>query len=479
MQQLQEKASKKEAIASATKLISEAPLPLPAVPLISATTVAIKAANRLDFHSTKIMDRIFAFLDKDSSGSLEFDELQAFVGELMTNPQAAIDPFRFIGGAGADKITVDQVVKIFQEIFMFSADMMIQFIDLFEEVLTSHEVLHACEVDEQIWQGFFGMAGGNGKISKDQFKQFIAQAPWEGINEGFKSSMDSPANAAMWAHSMGNLREAGNAICAGISETGAAEEGLARAYAWLNNGVDETTFMTNTLPSLRKFMQSKNTPEEMAKEMKVSLMGLTDTLNDPAAREKLGPAAAILEAAQTQFQVPGFLEGICSSPPVKQVMQSMCEAQEKQLPILLHHCFRFCDINSDHGVSAAEMKVLFALKDSVASGNLEQAAVHIFDVVDKDGNGEITPAELLAFFSKLIHFMCSFQRIYVSLIFETLVPEIIKAALPAVCGAIGLTEVTKEQLPGVMMMAQMQMQGMASQMETLAAPPAAGAGGYN
>jgi len=334
---------------------------------------------------------------------------------------------------------VDQIVDIFNDVFMFSADMMVQFIDLFEEVFTSHDVLHAFEIDTELWEGFFGVAGGSGKISKDQFKQFLAQAPWEGINELFKEARDT--------------------ICAGISETGSAEEGLAQTYAWLTNGVDETTFMSNTLPGLRKFIQSKYTPEEIAKSIKLMVMQFSDEMKKggPEAQAKLGPAFPIFEQLQAQVQQPGFLEGILSQPTVKQVMQSFAKAYDQKLPIILHHCFRFCDINGDKGVSAAEMKVLFALKNSVASGKLDEAAVHIFEVIDKDGNGDITPAELLSFFSKLIHFMCSVQRIYVSLIFENLVPEIIKAALPAVCGAIGLTEVTKEQVPGVMMMAQMQM----------------------
>jgi hypothetical protein len=306
----------------------------------------------------------------------------------------------------------------------------------------------------------------------------MAQAPWEDINEAFKSEINSPANAALWEQNMVNLREARDAVCAGISETGSAEEGLARAYAWLNNGVDETTFMSNTLPSLRKFIQSKYTPEEMAKSIKLTVMQFGDSMKKggPQAQAQLGPAFAIFEQLQAQVEEPGFLEGILSQPPVKQVTQSFGKAYEQKLPIILHHCFRFCDINSDHGVSSDEMKVLFALKDSIASGKLEQAAVHIFDVIDKDGSGEVTPPELLSFFSKFIHFICSMQRICISLIFENLVPEIIKAALPAVCGAVGLTEVSKEQLPGVMMMAQMQMaqaQGMAMQM---VAPTAADAG---
>jgi hypothetical protein len=399
----------------------------------------------------------------------------------MANPQAAIDPFRFIGGPGSDKITVDQIVNIFDDIFMFIADLMIQSVDLIEEVLTSNDVLRAVELDEPLWQQFFGVAGGSGKISKDQFKQFIAQAPWELVNEQFKSAINNPSQAAMWEKNMKDLLECRDAVCAGISETGSAGEGLTRAYAWLHNGVDETTFMSNVLPSLRKWVVSRYAPEEMAKELKLAMSSCSADFIAKAkteeAQAQLGPVIAILEMVDAKFQEPGFLEGILSAPPVDQVMKAFCKAVEQKLPIILHHCFRFCDINSDGGVSEAELKVLFALKDSIASGKLDEAAVHIFEVIDKDGNGEITPAELLSFFSKMVHFMTSIQRIYISLAFENLFPEVIKAALPAVAAAAGITEVTKEQLPGVMMMAQMQMmqaQGMAMQM---VAPPG-GDGGY-
>jgi len=479
MQQAGEKASKKKAIAKAGQLVANSGIPVAREEAVSALAVAIKAVDRLDLHATKILDRIFVFLDKDSSGSLEFDELQAFVGEIMTNPQAAIDPFHFIGGPGSDKVTVDQIVNIFDDVFMFTADLMIQSVDVIEEVLTSNDVLRAFELDEPLWQQFFGVAGGSGKISKDQFKQFIAQAPWEQINEQFKSEINNPALAAMWEQNMVSLRECRDAVCAGISETGHAGEGLARAYAWLHKGVDETTFMSNVLPSLRKFVESKNTPEEIAKNMKVAMSAqLAQLKAQPAeVQAQLGPASAIFEMIDAKVQEPGFLEGILSAPPVNQVMKAFCKAYEQKLPIILHHCFRFCDINSDGGVSEPELQVLFALKDSIASGKLDEAAVHIFEVIDKDGNGEITPAELLSFFSKMIHFMTSIQRIYISLFFENLFPEVIKAALPAVAAATGITEVTKEQLPGVMMMAQMQMaqaQGMAMQ---IAAPPG-GDGGY-
>jgi hypothetical protein len=285
----------------------------------------------------------------------------------------------------------------------------------------------------------------------------------------------------MWEKNMKDLLECRDAVCAGISETGSAGEGLTRAYAWLHNGVDETTFMSNVLPSLRKWVVSKYAPEEMAKELKLAMSVCSADFIAKAktgeAQAQLGPVIAILEMVDAKFQEPGFLEGILSAPPVDQVMKAFCKAVEQKLPIILHHCFRFCDINSDGGVSEPELKVLFALKDSIASGKLDEAAVHIFEVIDKDGNGEITPAELLSFFSKMVHFMTSIQRIYISLAFENLFPEIIKAALPAVAAAAGITEVTKEQLPGVMMMAQMQMmqaQGMAMQM---VAPPG-GDGGY-
>lgn len=479
MQQAGEKASKKEAIAKAGQLVANSGIPLASEGAVSALAVAIKAVDRLDLHATKILDRIFVFLDKDSSGSLEFDELQAFVGEIMTNPQAAIDPFRFIGGPGSDKVTVDQLVNIFDEVFMFTADMMIQSVDLIEEVLTSSDVLRAIELDEPLWQQFFGVAGGSGKISKDQFKQFIAQAPWEFMNEQFKSALNNPSHAAMWEKNTKDLLECRDAVCAGISETGSAGEGLTRAYAWLHKGIDETTFMSNVLPSLRKFMVSKNTPEEIAKNIKVAVSSYSAAFKaqPEEIQANVGPAIAIFEMFDAKVQEPGFLEGILSAPPVVQVMNAFCKAYEQKLPIILHHCFRFCDINSDGGVSEPELKVLFALKDSIASGKLDEAAVHIFEVIDKDGNGEITPAELLSFFSKMIHFMTSMQRIYISLAFENLFPEVIKAALPAVAAAAGITEVTQEQLPGVMMMAQMQMaqaQGMAMQM---VAPPG-GNGGY-
>jgi len=476
--------SKKEALEKAGQFVdnNNAGGTLPArEEMVSALAVAIKAIDRLDLHSTKILDRMFVFLDKDSSGSLEFDELQAFVGEIMANPQAAIDPFRFIGGPGSDKVTVDQIVTIFDDVFMFTADLMIQSVDLIEEVLTSNDVLRAAELDEPLWQKFFGLTGGNGKISKDQFKQFIAQAPWEQISEQFKSSINNPAQAAMWDHTLKECMECRDVVCAGISETGSAKEGLARAYAWIHKGVDETTFMSNVLPSLRKFVQSTATPEKMAEEIKVSVATtFADLKNQPeeVLQAQLGPAIAILEMLDSKVQEPGFLEGILSAPPVNQVITAFFKAYDEKLPIILHHCFRFCDINSDGGVSESELKVLFALKDSIASGKLDEAAVHIFEVIDKDGNGEVTPAELLSFFSKMIHFMTSIQRVYISLFFENLFPEVIKAALPAVAAAAGIAEVTKEQLPGVMTIAQMQMaqaQGMAMQ---IAAPPAAGDGGY-
>jgi len=451
--------------------------------MVSALAVAIKAIDRLDLHSTKILDRMFVFLDKDSSGSLEFDELQAFVGEIMANPQAAIDPFRFIGGPGSDKVTVDQIVTIFDDVFMFTADLMIQSVDLIEEVLTSNDVLRAAELDEQLWQSFFGVAGGSGKISKDQFTQFMAQAPWEQINEQFKTSMSNPAQAAMWQKNMADLLECRDAVCAGISETGHAGEGLARAYAWIHKGVDETTFMSSVLPSLRKFVESKFTPEKMAEDVKVSVSGLSAQFKaqPQEVQALLGPATAIFEMVDAKVQEPGFLEGILSSPPVNQVMTSFCKAYEQKLPIILHHCFRFCDINSDGGVSESELKVLFALKDSIASSKLDEAAVHIFEVIDKDGDGEVTPAELLSFFSKMIHFMTSIQRVYISMFLENLLPEVTKAALPAVAAAAGITEITQEQLPGLMMMAQMQMgqaQGTMAELALANSKSSGNDGGY-
>ena len=49
---------------------------------------------------------------KDNSGFLEFEEIESFIKDVMTNPQSVIDPFRFIGGSGSDKITVADVVNL-------------------------------------------------------------------------------------------------------------------------------------------------------------------------------------------------------------------------------------------------------------------------------------------------------------------------------------------------------------------------------
>lgn len=420
---------------------------------VTGLAVALKAANRLDLHSTKLMERVFAFLDKDNSGFLEFEEIESFIKDVMTNPQSVIDPFRFIGGSGSDKITVADVVNLCDEVFEFYADYMIQMVDLFEEVFTSHDVLHAIELDEPLWKSMFSAVGADGAIPKKAVTELAETDFWEQVNGQFSEGINNPAMKATMDLNKKQMKQQFDTICAGISETGSAEEGLARAWAWLKNGVDETTFMSTMVPSVRKMIEEKCKPEAIAKEVREAFAaGVATQANNP---DPQGQMIAGMIAAQ--LGQPGFLEGIFSKPACVELIQKYGAAYQEKAPIMLHHCFRFCDINSDGGVSESELKVLFALKDSIAQGKLNEALLHIFDVLDEDGNGQLSPKEILAFFSKVAHFMCATMRIGISMYMEILLPGIVKIALPEICQLVGITEITKEQLPELIMMGQMQM----------------------
>jgi len=160
---------------------------------------------------------------------------------------------------------------------------------------------------------------------------------------------------------------------------------------------------------------------------------------------QMAMALPLLQTVQAKVDEEGFLEGVLNDPEVFGVIQAYSAAVQEKLPIILHHIFRFCDINSDGGVSESELKVLFALKDALVHGKLDEAAVHIFEVIDQDGNNELTPGELIAFFSKGIHLYAALLRIYASLAFETLVPKVVQAVLKKVAAAIGKDHVTRKR----------------------------------
>jgi len=462
-------ASKKDAIANIEMQVEQTGA-FQAVGLDSLSIIAslVKAMDRLDLHSTQILDRAFGVLDTDGSGFLDFSEIEAFIGKLMSDPMSAVDPFAFISGSGADKVSIDEVSELLCDIFAFLADMQVQVFDVLEDVFTSHDVQRSIESDTVIWTQFFGLAGGDDKITMKQFKAFLAHAPWEAINGEFMKQMTTPHFAAMMAHNTSQLAELKEGLLSGISETGSAEAGMARAYAWLKNGIDETTFMSSVLPSFRKFVKEKMEPKELAKNYAKTVgLALKDVKDPtmvssypPEARQQLELAGPILDMIAAQVSQEGFLEGIFTQPAVSAVIEKYAAAYQTKLPIILHQAFRFCDINSDGGVSESELKVLFALKDAIANGKIDEAAVHIFEVLDKDGNGELSPGEVMSFLTKCLSLFTACQRIVVSLVFETLLPEITKIALPMVAAAAGFTEISKEQLPGLLMMAQAGLAGM-------------------
>jgi hypothetical protein len=263
-------------------------------------------------------------------------------------------------------------------------------------------------------------------------------------------------------------------VLSSLTETGTVNEGMARAYVWLKDGVDETTFMQTMLPPVRQCYQEQLKPENVKTMMADYCAMMTKNAQDvdgqlqmykemvsPEQFEALKPqleaqmeqqnAMTLMIVGAVSSKIPELLE----KEEVKQVLAKYATAVDEKLPVLLHHCFRFCDINSDSKVSEKELNILFHMKDAIAEGKLDVAADYIFDVVDANGNGELSPGELLQFFAKCTHFGCSMTRVYLSLILETLLPEIVKAALPMLATQfLGKTEFTKEEFQGMLGMAQ-------------------------
>jgi Ca2+-binding EF-hand superfamily protein len=441
---------------------------------LSALAIGVKAVERLDLHSLKLLERVFDYLDTDGDGSLSWDEISEFQKQLMQDPMSVCDPFRMIAGT-EEKLKVDQVGEIFSDAFLFIGDALIQLVDIFEEVVTSADVIRAFESDEGLWSQFFGAAGGaDGKITKQQFKDFLAQAPWEEINKGSSLAMNSPQMKNMFQFSQVYLNKFRDTVLSSLTETGTVNEGMALAYVWLKDGVDETTFMQNMLPPVRKCYEQQLKPENVKTMMADYCAMMTKNAQDvdgqlqmykemvsPEQFEALKPqleaqmeqqnAMTLMIVGAVSSKIPELLE----KEEVKQVLAKYAKAIDEKLPVLLHHCFRFCDINSDSKVSEKELNILFHMKDAIAEGKLDVAADYIFDVVDANGNGELSPGELLQFFAKCAHFGCSMTRVYLSLILETLLPEIVKAALPMLATQfLGKTEFTKEEFQGMLGMAQ-------------------------
>jgi hypothetical protein len=148
-------------------------------------------------------------------------------------------------------------------------------------------------------------------------------------------------------------------VLKGVSGTGQVKEGLTLVYAWLKNGVDETTFMGTMLPQLEKTIKAKMEPKALAKELvdnftKVSKAGALQDMKQELTAMAPVPVEMV-DQVEGKFKDNAFVEAIFTDPVVTEALQKYQAVIIEKMPVLLHHMFRFCDINSDGGVSEQEL----------------------------------------------------------------------------------------------------------------------------
>jgi len=443
-----------------------------------------RAVSQFDMSGlTLILSLIHETMDQNRDGTLDRKEVKAF-WDLMGGAfcslfmgEGQIDPadiaWALIDQNGDGKVSLDEVTGLVEKIFKIFGALFRSVVETVSFVMTSAE---ARTVGVQLLAMSPVMQmdeNQDGVISRAEFKQFMENA---GV-----ATMAGQMLSQVGVMSSSNC-EFSNSIKEMRASLAAGEEGIRsqlmlKAADWFNSGVDEVTFIAQVSPLLKK---SISQPVDQAKIVK----------SIQTFQQQLKQFSGMNLNVDTQ-KMDAIAGDFSSNPEIMAINQKVQESVSKNsaqyAPDLCRNIFQLLDLDKSGRITHRELNVLKALmdgflrigtstlKDTESLSEADKAELKkmypdlfvvegaegptlveevtalllaIFDVVDRDGDGSLQQDEIVDFITGLISFIMQHMRIMSNVMVDTMV-SMEKEMLKLLWTKLGLTEVSKKQVPEV------------------------------
>lgn len=450
-----------------------------------------------------LLSLIHAIVDKDNSGTIEKKEVKKFWDLLAIiqgmssgrgDPNDLINvAFSVIDRNGDGAISLDEWTGIFENIIQIMGEFIAAGFEAVDRVVTSPEA-------DKIAVSLVAMspvmtmdANGDGVIQKEEFKKFMQQqhisemvagqlqmlaAMSEGKSELFEQMKNMRAE---WGKQFGSFYK----------------KLFASAASWAKGGVDEPTFLATVVPIYKEQM-SKGAGNFKKLQQSAQQFGNAIT-------QSSGFQWHALQNEEAVAQQKRMMEMFDKNPEIiaiqEKVQNKVMAKAGEYTPDLCRNIFRLLDLDKSGRISSRELNVLKALMDgflrlgysAIKGSDAENALTEedekqlkdmypdlfkegkeptiveeatalmlaVFDMVDRDGDGEITQEEMVGFVVNLASFMLTHMKIMTKVVVDSMV-EMEKEMFKLLWSKLEITEVTKEQIPqigaAIMMMVMTAMQ---------------------
>lgn len=433
--------------------------------------VAVGAVETFDSsHLKTLVQMLFRVIDANKNGKVEKEEFKQFletIPALAGSPQSGIDYlFKMMDANGNGTLSMDEAQALSKAVFEIFTTLAISAANVIEFGASSAAFVDFLK-DGIVTLGVFGQMGGdsqNQNLSKAQFVTFLTSP----IGEG------APTPLALVASGLGGVPEDQKTLlrtqmeygraCLAQFEANVGAQFYMAAMEWASGGVDEATFISRLVPILK---------ENAMKEMQ-----------DPS--NMLDKVVKMYEAnPQTAAMAPvfkGLMKTVLNSEAWKPAIERCQENASQYMPDFARTVFKFLDLDGSGTITSKEIGLLRHFMDALlnlgqraiakpddlsanAEGSAEDLAkdlaVAMFEIVDKDSDGEMTQAEVVTFLQKAICFMSGMMKVSCEMVFEGFYMEVANVLICEGWKKHGLKDEMKlDEVTGLVMSAPMLMMQM-------------------
>lgn len=430
--------------------------------------VAVGAVETFDSsHLKTLVEMLFRIMDANNNGKVEKQEFKEFleiIPAIAGNSQALFDYlFKMMDVNGNGTISRDEAEALSRALFEIVTTLAISAANVVEFGAQSAAFVDFLKGGITTL-GVFGQIGGdaqNQTLSKAQFVTFLTSPLGEG----------APTPLALFATSLGQVAEEQKSqlrtqmeyvrTCLAEFEANVGAQFYMAAMEWTAGGVDEATFISRLVPILQE--------------------NVTKQWEDPS--KMINASLKMYEAnPQTAAMVPmvkQVFEAMQGSEEWKPAIGRAQEKASQYMPDCARTIFKFLDIDGSGNITSKEIGLLRHFMDALlnigqraiakpgeistsAKGSAEclakDLAVAVFEIVDKDGDGEMTQAEVIGFLQKAICFLSGMVKVMAEMVVECFYAEFAKVLICEGWKRAGLKDEMKpDEVMGFVMSAPMLM----------------------